>query len=315
MAASLFGVAVGILGLAGAWNVAARIWGLPPQIGRALELLGAVVWLALLGLYARKWYCDRSAALAELRDPFQSSFVSLAFISAILVSMSALEVSRRAGVALFTVAVVGQLALGVWLLGRVWQGGQRDDFVTPALYLPAVGQNFVAASGASACGWPEVASWLFGCGALSWLATESIVLARAASRETLPAPMRPAMGVQLAPPVVGGLAYLGLTTGPPDLLAHMLFGYGLYQALLMVQLAPWIRQPSFTASYWSFSFGATALPTMAMRMLERRDATSLSWIAVILFAGANLFIAYLALGTVSLWVKGRPLPVPAAPAR
>ncbi len=87
----------------------------------------------------------------------------------------------------------------------------------------------VAAGVAMALGWPQIAAWLFGCGALSWLATESIVLGRAATGEPLPAALRSAMGVQLAPPVVGGTAYLSLTTGTPDLAANMLFGYGLYQ--------------------------------------------------------------------------------------
>jgi tellurite resistance protein len=319
MPASFFGMPVGMLGLAGAWNVGVRIWNLPSLLADAIAILGALIWLILLALYTYKWCCHRDVALQEVRDPIQSSFVSLALISTMLVSTSALQVSRPAGVALFVPSVVAQVALGVWLLGRLWQGGNGADFVTPALYLPAVGQSFVAANGAAAFGWPQVGAWLFGCGVLSWMALESVVLARAATREPMAAGLRPAIGVQLAPPVVGGLAYLSLNTGPPDLAAHMLFGYGLYQAALLLRLSTWIRQPSFSPSYWSFSFGVTALPTMAMRMVERGDSGPMTWAAPILFTGATFVIVYLVVSTLRLLVQGRfflpatPAPMPSTP--
>jgi tellurite resistance protein len=36
--------------------------------------------------------------------------------------------------------------LGIWILGRIWQGEEGADSPMPALYLPGVGQNCVAAS-------------------------------------------------------------------------------------------------------------------------------------------------------------------------
>jgi tellurite resistance protein len=312
IAVSLFGMPVGILGLAGAWNVGARIWGLPSAVGSGIGFFGVAVWLGLLVLYACKWWLCRADAMKEFLDPVQSSFVSLVLISTMLASGPILQVSPAVGTVLFGVSVVIQFALGVWLLGRMWQGGHGADFATPALYLPTVGQSFVAANGAAALGWTQIGGVLFGCGVLSWLATESIVLSRAATREPVPLGLRPAMGVQLAPPVVGGLAYLSLTTGMPDLAAHMLFGYGLYQAALLSRLCVWLRQPSFSAGYWSFSFGVTALPAMAMRMVERGDGGPMHWAAPVLFIGANLFIAWLLVCSLRLLVQGRLLQSPAS---
>ena len=163
----------------------------------------------------------------------------------------------------------------------------------------------MAAAGAAVLGWSQLASWLFGCGLISWFATESVVLARAATRQPLPAALRPAMGVQLAPPVVGGVAYLNLTSGAPDLGAHILFGYGLFQAAVLLRLWPWLRLPSFSPGYWAFSFGATALPTVAIRMVQRGDSGP-SWLAPLLFAGANLVIGYFALASVYLLFRPGP---------
>ena len=66
---SLFAIPVGILGLAGAWNVGVRIWKLPSFVVAALEISGAVIWLTLVLLYAYKWYWHRTAALHEAQDP------------------------------------------------------------------------------------------------------------------------------------------------------------------------------------------------------------------------------------------------------
>ena len=161
----------------------------------------------------------------------------------------------------------------------------------------------MAAAGAAALGWSQIAAWLFGCGLISWFATESVVLARAATREPLPPALRPALGVQLAPPVVGGVAYLNLTSGAPDMGAHILFGYGLFQAAVLLRLWPWIRLPKFSPGYWAFSFGATALPTVAIRMVERGDSGPTAWIAPLLFAAANLVIGYLAVSSLYSWFE------------
>ncbi|HMI10949.1 MAG TPA: hypothetical protein VK567_05035, partial [Bradyrhizobium sp.] len=56
---------------------------------------------------------------------------------------------------------------------------------------------------------------------------------------TLPIALRPTLGIQLAPPTVGAVAYLGINGGVPDLVAHALVGYGLLQALLLLRLLPW----------------------------------------------------------------------------
>jgi tellurite resistance protein len=149
---------------------------------------------------------------------------------------------------------------------------------------------------------------------LSWLALESVILHRLYTQEPLPPALRPTLGIMLAPPAVGGVAYLAVYRGPPDLAAHLLFGYGLLLALFLLRLLPWIRQQPFAASYWAFGFGVAALPLGALRMIERGDDGPVAQLAAPLFVGANLVIALLALGTLRLLLQRRLLRAPAAPA-
>jgi tellurite resistance protein len=183
--------------------------------------------------------------------------------------------------------------------------------VTAAVYLPAVAPSFVAATASAAFGWTQLGALFFGAGLLSWLAIESLILHRAAVHDALPEAMRPTLGIQLAPPVVGGVAYLSLTTGVPDLFAQILLGYGVYQALLLLRLLPWIRKQPFGPSYWAFSFGVAALPTMAMRMVEHGSAGLVASLAPVLFVLANIAIGILVVKTVSLLVRGELLPAAA----
>jgi tellurite resistance protein len=308
MPVAFFGIGVGALALAGAWRAAARVWTIPEAIPVLLTASALVVWLAVLVAYGRKWLVERDAAIAEMRHPVQSSFAALVPVSMMLAAQAVQAYSRELAIALFVIGVVSSLALGVYLQGRFWQGGRKPEFTTPAIYLPTVAPSFVAATAAAGLGFTQLGMLFFGAGVFSWLAIESIVLHRAAVHEPLPEALRPSLGIQLAPPVVGGVSYLAITHGVPDTFAYMMLGYGLYQALMLARLIPWIRQSTFTPSYWAFSFGAAALPTMAIRMLERGATGPMAWIAPVAFVLANVVIGLMVAGTVRAIVQGKLLP-------
>jgi tellurite resistance protein len=249
-----------------------------------------------------------------MQHPVQSSFAALGPVSSLLAAQLLEPYAHTLALGLFGVAALAQLALGVYLHGRLWQGGRKPELITPAIYLPTVAPSFVAGTAAAAFGFHQLGELLFGAGVLSWLALESLILHRAAVHEPLPEALRPILGVQLAPPVVGGVTYLSLSSGTPDLFALALLGYGLYQALLLLRLLPWIRQQAFVPGYWAFSFGVAALPTMVLRMLERGAAGPLEWAAPVLFIAANVIIGVLVVKTVGLLVQGKLLPASATPA-
>ena len=86
-------------------------------------------------------------------------------------------------------------------------------------------------------------------------------------------------------------------------------GYGLLQALRLLRLLPWSMEQPFAASYWGFAFGATA----PIRMAGHGDTGAIAQLAPYLFAGANIAVGLIALGTLRLIVQRRLLS-PAAPA-
>jgi tellurite resistance protein len=282
-------------------------------VGEILMALATLVWAWLLLLFILKWIFSRTAAYGEAFHPVQCCFIGLAGVSTMLIALAALPYSKMAADILFAVGAAFTAGFALWRTGVLWQGEREHTATTPVLYLPTVAGGFVMATAASAVGYPDWGQFAFGVALFSWLAIESVLLHRLYTVTTLPIPLRPTLGIQLAPATVGAVAYLSINDGVPDLAAHALVGYGLIQALLLLRLLPWIMQQPFAASYWAFTFGATALATAPIRMVGRGDTGAIADLAPILFVGANVAVGLIALGTLWLMLQRRLLP-PAAPA-
>nr|WP_244564560.1 hypothetical protein [Rhizobium sullae] len=124
--------------------------------------------------------------------------------------------------------------------------------------------------------------------------------------------LRPTLGIQLAPPVVGGSRANRMAPQAPFLLAHSMIGYGVLQALILLRLLPWIRKEPTSPSYWAFTFGATALAIAPIRLVLLGDEGVIRFLAPVLFGIANLVVIIVSVGTIYRLLEGRLLPRPAA---
>jgi tellurite resistance protein len=312
--ASFFSMILGLVGLGSCWRVAAKIWYLPIWIGESIMLVAVAVWLVLLLLYVSKWLWAREAALTEFEHPVLCCFIGLVPVSTVLVGLAIAPYAHAITVSLFVIGAIGQLSFGVYRSGQLWMGGLNPETITPVLYLPTVAGGFVSAIGASTLGYREWSALFFGAGIFSWLALESIIMHRLYLLQALPISLRPTLGIQLAPPVVGCVAYLDITSARPDTFAQILFGYGLLQALILLRLLPWLLKQPFAVSYWALTFGVAVLALASLRFVERGMTGIMAGLAVLLFIGANIVIGSIALGTLRLLLQGKLLP-PSIPAK
>lgn len=102
-------------------------------------------------------------------------------------------------------------------------------------------------------------------------------------------------------------AWLSVNGGDGDTFAKMLFGYGLLQLLFMLRLMPWYLQQPFNASFWSFSFGISALATTGLHLGHGQPHGFFHTLAIPLFIFSNLIIGLLLLRTLLLLVRGKLL--------
>lgn len=303
--AAFFGMVLGLSGLGGAWRVAARLWALPVWIGEAIGLLGFAVWTILIFLYLFKWLFARVMATAELAHPVQCCFIGLVGVATMLAGGFVLPYAHGVAAVLVLVGAIYTLLFGLWRTGGLWQGGRQDITNTPVLYLPGVAGSFVTAIMLAALGFDQWGQIFFGAGLLTWIAIESVLLHRLYNATEMPPPLRPTLGIQLAPAAVGAVAYIAVSKGAVDIVGHALVGYALLQALILLRLLPWIRKAPFSPGYWAFTFGATALATACLRLVEQGDRGPMMLIAPVVFVSANVLVGVIAIGTVALIASGR----------
>jgi len=307
--ASFFGMVLGLAGLGNCWRTAARLWGVPGAVGETIMLITVASWALLLLAYLGKWIWARPQALAEFRHPVQCCFIGLVPVSMLLIALAIAPYAHEAAQTLFTMGAVGQLIFGIHRAGTLWMGDRDPADTTAAAYLPTVAGSFVTAIVAAALGSTSLGKLFFGAGMFSWLALESVVLRRLIEVAALPSALRPTMGIHFAPPVVACAAYLSITGGTPDLLAQALFGYGVFQGLVLVRLIPWLRAQAFAPSYWAYTFGTAACALAGLEFLERGLRGPIEWMAPALFVVANVVIGTVFVRTQWLLMRGKLLPV------
>ena len=310
---AFFGAVLGLGGLANGWRVASRLWGLPGVIGDVVAVVAFVVWASVAVLIAAKWAKARPAARAEMMHPVMGGFLGLAPVATMIAGLAILPLVGPLGVAMLVIGLVAQAVFAVWFVGRLWQGGRGGEATTPVLYLPTVGGSFVAAMALAALGVRDGAMMAFGAGFLSWIVLEAVMWQRLLHLPALPVPVRATMGIHMAPPAVGLVAYTAATGGGVDVLALILFGYALLQAAITARMFGWLSEVPFGAPWWAFSFAVSALPTGAMRLAERGSEVA-GLLAPGLFALANLIIAWLAVRSIAAIAAGRYVPPAQAPA-
>ena len=319
--ASFFAMVLGLVGLGDCWRLGDKLWAgkpmwiFPAWISEAVMAVAALVWIVLMLAYANKWLFARAEARAELYHPIQRCFIGLTGVSTMLIAVALERYSHDGAVALFVIGSIMQLGYGSAFTARAWRGELPVEQVTAALYLPTVAGNLVSAFVGAYVGFPVLGALFFGAGMFAWLALESVFTLRFHVHASMPKPLRPTMGIMLAPPAVACVGYMFITGGVkteapmPDLFAQAMAGYALLQFFILVRAMRWVAEQPFAASYWGYSFGVTGLSCVAIMLVKRGIASPpLEWLAVALFIVANAAIAVLIVGTVRLLLAGRLVP-------
>jgi tellurite resistance protein len=146
---------------------------------------------------------------------------------------------------------------------------------------------------------------LFGIGLSGWALLEARILSRL-FEGPMPEPLRPTIGVELAPPAIATLAASSIWPQlPPDAL---LIGLGVAIAPFVGVMARyrWWSQVPFSVGFWSFSFPLAALAGAVIEAVHRGSWPA--WIGIVALLTASAAIAFLGLQTLVLLLQGRFLP-------
>ena len=305
----LFAIVFGLLGLAGAWRRLAG-FGLEHADVVATALLNVATGLLelLLLLWAIKFVRHRSEVQKDFAHPVNGAMLSLLPLTVLLSVALWLPLMPQYFEIASSVTFAALVLQGIiaWrVVSRVATGDMAADMVTPALFLPPVGGGLIGALALAALGSHGWAVLLFGMGLSAWALLEIRVLNRLFAGP-LPPPLRPTLGVEIAPAPVTSLVAATLWPAlPADVL---LIGLGISCGPLIAVLARWRWWSAvpFSAGFWSFSFPIAAFASVAVEAVRRGGwPPEVAYGAVIL---ASALIGYLAVRTIALLLRGRLLP-------
>jgi tellurite resistance protein len=305
----LFGIALGLLGLAGAWLK------MQPLIGEtartayaALLAAGTAVLAVLFLLWLAKALRHFDVLRREWLHPVQGPLLALLPVSTLLAVtlLAPFEGDGRiVATAVVLAALAMQFAIAWEVVALLSTGRMPADLVTPALYLPIVPGGMVGGMALVAIGFPGWAGLLFGSGIGGWALLEARILHQLFAGP-LPAPIRPTIGIELAPASISTLAAATLWPQLPADALMICLGVACGPVIAVLTRWRWWTDVPFSVGFWSFSFPTAAFAAAVVEAVRRGGwPTWVAWTAV---AVASTVIGFLALRTLWLLVRGRLLP-------
>lgn len=248
--------------------------------------------------------------LADLRDPVLGPFVSLAAITPMILAAALATAALTVGRVLVIVFLAITIALGGWLTGQWIAGDLNQDAAHPGYFLPTVAGGLVAADAAAKVGLHGLGEASFGVGILCWLMLGSLLLNRLFFRSSLPPPLVPTLAIEIAPPVVAGVAYFALHGATVDFAAAALGGYAVLMAVAQLRFAPLYARLRFSPGMWSFTFSYAAAATDALLWIHATRPPGATAYAIVAIALITALIAAIAARTVIAAAHGQLLPQP-----
>jgi len=302
---SVFGVTLGLAGLAGAWVAAYALLGAPRWPAEVLYGLGGAFWLIFTISYLARGLPHPVRFRADLTHLGSGPFTALIPAVGILLASHYTQYFPNAGrwvtiaFVLVLAAVAGQL-IAHWLSGNI-----RLEALNGGYFIAVVAAPFIASIGLTTIGFHAAALGAFGIGLFFWLSFGTIVMSRHMMGGALPPAAAPSTSAFLAAPASGGVAWIiahgGTIDEPLILLTGVLFVMLLVQLILIGRY----RKIPFSLSFWTFAFPAASTTNYLVRWLAASQFDGWRVLAWCLLAIATVFIATIGVASIVFEVRGR----------
>jgi tellurite resistance protein len=270
---------------------ATPIWGFSNVVGRVMELVAAVVWLALLLLYLSK---GAKRLADDWRSQLFSPFIALAAIVPTLLAGGLCDVNLSVGRVLVIVTSSITIAIGGWLTGQWILNEIEDESIHPGYLLPTATGGLVGALAAADAHIPLLAEAWFGIGIFCYVLTGSVILNRLILRPRIIPGLTPIIALEVGPPAVAGVAYHAIHPGPVDAFGAALAGFSILMILVQLRLIPMYRRLSFSPGFWSFTFPTAAVALYVVQWLQIGNPGALVAFTAIVVGIATAIIAAVA---------------------
>jgi len=288
---ALFGAVMGLAGLGLTSRAAAPlfpgVFQAPAYFTELWVLLGVAAFLALIALYGRKILFHWNEVKQEFASPAQMGFCATLPVGMTLVAGGIAPYLPSAADALWWAGAALLLAMQVWGLRRVLEGGIELAQVNAGWMILFIGGIVLPGSGI-ALGHDEAARFMFGIGAAATPFVMGLAFYRAAVGAPIAEPLRPSWFILLVPPSLVFAHGAAFFPGFAFLENLYFFGLVLAAGLLLYARRFW-RWP-FGTPWWAFTFPLDALAFAAVRYAEGHPEAPWKAVAAAAVLAAVFFV-------------------------
>jgi tellurite resistance protein len=291
-----FGMVMGLGGLANAWGVAAATFPLPLVISQVLLALAAIAFVVLVAAHLAKLCLHFDAVAEEFAHPVRASFFPAVSVAAVVLSIGTRRYAPALAEGLWWFGATLHFVLAVTLIRRWVLHAQDESVLTPAWFIPIVG-NILVPVGGVPLGHVEISWFFFSIGLVFWLSFFTIVLHRVLFVPAMSQRSMPTLFILLAPPSIGLSAYLAFTGGVAGSLGDILYCLALFIAVLLATLARHLAHGPFFMSWWAMTFPADGWAGACIGYYRARPTGYTAAIAIVALTVASLIVAWIAVRT------------------
>jgi tellurite resistance protein len=302
-----FSSVMGIVGLGLAWRAAAGAEAAPQAIGEWLIAAGALVFLILLAMWGARIMRFPSEIVVETHVPITASYLGTLGISGSLLAAGVLPYSHPIAYGLWLVSALGGAALLIYLLGHWIEKGVKTLDLTPAIFIPVVG-NAATVYSAVPLGLTDFGWLSFSFALLCWLSLGPITMYRLLTVEPrLPRKMAPQLAVLVSSPAVLASAWF-LLTGGADAVFKILAFKALFFAILVMRLWRVGWGEPYNVAMWGWTFPAAALAATFERAASVLASPLYSVLAAAALLLATVSVIACASATLAGWMRALAAP-------
>ena len=257
------------------------------------------IFALLLGIYGLKIATHFAQFRAEATHQVKINFLSAIPIGALIIITFLGAFNGRESVLFalqiaFYVSAFLQLFLSVFVINFWFGNAMKRHLLSPAWFIPIVGNLIVPLAGHSAKINPEFSLLFFAIGCFFWLILTALITSRLIFEESLESKFLPTLFIFIAPPSIFVVDFVALFGGH-SALSLVAYFVALFFMLLMLSLSKVFTRLNFALSWWAFTFPLCAFSIASFEVFVGFGTplyALFGLFGLILSTFAVLFVAY-----------------------
>ncbi len=275
MPIQLFAIIMGLSGFAIMFAKAYHIIGMPYWIYELVLLVDTLLFLIIFTAYMFKITIYFEEVKKEFYHPVKSSFMAAISISFLLLSIAFYDYNPALSILLWVIGTPLQLVFTLIILKYWIHNDLKVVHSNPAWFIPIVGNMLVPIIGVEAAPM-YISLFFFSLGLFFWIVLFTITMNRIVFHHQLAKKFIPTFFIFIAPPAVGFVSYLRITSGSIDMFSMFLYAVALFTLLLLLFMMKMYDIKEFFISWWAYTFPLASI-SIATLMLEMVFHNSLTY--------------------------------------